>query len=1177
MYNFRQLNLIRLHKFVAAFWHGCSCTFSSASIHTLRNADAAQMRVSGSFVTWSESMKLFTSERFRFSAALLALCAVLLPGLAHAQGVTTGTMSGIVSNAQGQPIDGASVIAVHEPSGTTYEATTRTDGRFSILGMRVGGPYTVIVNFVGTGTAFEPQTVTDLSVNLGVSTDVPVTVRAIAVQENVTVTAQGADAVFSSNRTGAATTIGREQLQLLPTLNGRLNDVTRLTPQASGSGGFVGADSRMNNITVDGSSFNSSFGVSASQPGDRTGVAPISLEAIEQIQVNVAPFDVRQGSFVGAGVNTVTRSGTNRLSGSFYHRFRNQDWVGTDAAGQTVNPGTFTFRNTGGWAAGPILQNKWFIFGNYEDQLDKRPLIQWRANNGGEPIGGQVTRVLASDLTALSNFLKSNFDYDTGPFGLTDDLTPAKRLLLRSDYNINNSNKISFRYNYLDSFSDTQLSGSTSALRGRSTGSTAFLSFANSNYQVKEDIRSGIGEWNSVIGSTIANSFQAGYTYQDESRAARGELFPFVEIYEGGVSYTAFGSEPFTNPNELRYKTLQFQDNVSKFTSRHTWTFGGYAERFQSENVFLNCCPQSAYSYNSLADFYADANGYLANRNRTTAPVTLARFQLRHSNIPGEDKAPQLLDVWYTAGYVQDEWRPARNLTMIAGLRFDMSRFKNTSYENPAVDLLTFRDPSGAPVQYSTGTMPDPKFLWSPRVGINWDVNGDQVTQVRGGTGLFSGRPAYVWVSNQIGNTGVLITERRVDNTTAFPFNPEPTTYNLPATGVGSASFSLNLTDPDFKFPQVWRSNVAVDRKLPFGIISTTELLFAKDVNGIRYFNANLPAPQSAFSGVDARPRWTGTTCLASGQPGGCVTRINNDPGITEAFVLTNDSEGSSWNFAQTLVKNTRFGLSVRGAYSYNQAKTISDPESTASTSFSRNSHAGNPNNPGSSVSLWSGGHRVYALVTYTREYFSLGTTGISMFWEAKHSTNSASSRISYVFAGDMNGDTVLANDLIYIPRDKSEMNFAAFTAAGRTFTPEEQAAAFEAFIQQDPYLREHRGEYAERNGGVFPMFRRLDLSITQDVFRRLAGQRNAFQIRADFLNFGNLLNSNWGVERRAVAAINTNNQLQILTNGAADAQGRATYRLATVNNELITRTFQTSATTSDVWQFMLSFRYSFN
>ncbi len=901
----------------------------------------------------------------------VALLAVLvgIPSTSFAQGVTTGSLTGVVTDQGGQAVAGASVIAIHLPSGSTYETTTRNDGRFSMPGMRVGGPYSVTVAYGGSGAAaFAPVTQEDVMVNLGVTSDLTFTTQAIAVTETVTVTGV-ADPVFSSGRTGAATSVSRTEIAVIPTISGRLSDVTRLTPQASNNG-FAGNDNRMNNITVDGSSFNNSFGLGG-QPGDRTGVAAISLEAIEQIQVNVAPFDVRQGSFIGAGVNSVTRSGTNRLTGAVYHRFRNQDWVGTEAKGQTVNPGTFTFRNTGGFLSGPIVKNRLFAFANYEDQADNRPLTTFRANRG-EAVGGQITRVQASDLTTLSSFLKSKFDYDTGPFEDIDKETPVRRFLIRSDYNLNNANKVSFRYNHLNSFTDVGLSNSASALQGRTGGSTQYLSFQNSNYKILENIRSGIAEWNTVIGGSMSNQFQTGYTYQDESRDSRGKLFPFVDIFEGGASYTSFGFEPFTVNNELRYKTFQVQDNFTKFATRHSITAGGYLEKYHSDNVFFGCCPQSAYSYNSLSDFYADANDALANPNRTISPVALRAFQVRWANIPGLEKPIQPLDVWYGAGYLQDEWRPRTNVTVTAGVRVDVSSFENTAYENPAADALTFRSETGAAARFATGEMPSTKLLWSPRVGVNWDVFGDQSTQLRGGGGLFSGRPAYVWISNQIGNTGVLIGERIVLTPgTSFPFSANADQYKLPPTGANAASYALNVTDPDFKFPQVWRANVALDRRLPWGVVSTTEFLYAKDVNGIYYYNANLPAAQSAFAGVDTRPRWVGTPCAATGQAGGCVNRLNNDPGnqVTQALVLKNGSSGRSWNFAQTLSLSTKFGLSVRTAYSYGESRTISDPESTAATSFARNSHSADPNNPGRQISMWSPGHRVFALVNYRRQY----------------------------------------------------------------------------------------------------------------------------------------------------------------------------------------------------------------
>lgn len=1113
--------------------------------------------------------------------ALVALALVLVPtASAYAQGVTTGALNGIVTNEQKQPIQAANVIAIHLPSGTSYETVSRADGRFTIPGMRVGGPYSVTVAYTGTtGTAFEPQTQEDVTVTLGIAADLTFTVRAIAVQETVTVSAT-VDPVFSSSRTGAATAVNRVDIATLPTISGRISDVTRLTPQSSGNS-FGGQDNRLNNMTVDGSFFNNAFGLGDGQPGGRTSVAPISLESIEQVQVSVAPFDVRQGSFIGAAVNTVTRSGTNSLTASVYHRLRNEDFVGTDARGEVVNPGTFTFRDTGVWAGGPIVKNRLFVFGNYENEEDKRPLTTFRANNGNEPVGGSVTRVLASDLTALSSFLTQNFQFDPGPFDTLNDLTPAKRYLIRTDFNLTNSNKISFRYNQLDSSSDSYTSGSSSAGIGRSPFTTAYLSFGRSTYSQLENIKSGIGEWNSVIGSSMSNSLIAGYTTNNENRGDIGDLFPFVDILQGGTAYTSFGSEPFTVQNELKYRTFQLQDSFMRFSSRHTLTFGVTTQRYESDNVFWSCCPQGNYTYNSLADFYADAQGYLANPNRTTSTITQRRFKVRYSNVPNLDKPLQPLQVWYSGGYVQDEFRPRRDVTVTAGVRFDVSAFKNTAYQNAKADALTFRDEDGSPVRYQTGEMPDTKLLWSPRVAMNWDVGGQQRTQVRVGTGAFTGPPLYVWISNQLGNTGVLIGEVLADNTTAFPFHPDPARYKpTNVTGEGAASFELNVTDPDFRFPQTWRTNFAVDQRLPGGLTGTVEFLHNKDLNGIYYISANLPAAQSAFTGVDNRPRWVGTPCAGGGNVGGCVTRINSEPGnvITNAIVMKNQSVGSSWNLSGSLSKTLYNGVSFKGAYSYGEAKNTIDPGSTAGSSFANNQIVADPNNPGVGYSAYSQGHRVFVQASYSKSYFDFGSTTVSAFWEAKPATQNFTTKTSYVFGGDMNGDSYAGNDLIYIPRDASEMNFVQFTHTnGRVFTVAEQVAAFEAYIRQDSYLNSHRGQYAERNGGYMPMFNRIDLSIMQDIFRNIGGKRNAGQIRLDITNFGNLLNADWGVSQRLVLPTTAANGAQILTNAAADAQGRASYRMAVVNNELVSRSFQTSTALSDVYQFLLSFRYSFN
>jgi hypothetical protein len=1088
---------------------------------------------------------------------VLALATVLLlvgaTRQATAQGVTTGSLGGVVTNASGAPVAGASVIAIHTPSGTNYEATTREDGRYFMPNMRIGGPYVLTVTYVGGASAFEPYTNENVTVNLGVTTDVNVTVKDIAVEETVTVTAS-TDPVFSTQRTGAATTVSRDQIQQLPNVSNRLENFTRLTPQASGSS-FVGQDSRLNNITVDGSYFNNSFGL-ANAPGDRTGVAPISPQAVEQIQVNVAPFDVRQGNFVGAGINTVTRSGGNQFHASIYRQFRDDSMVGTQAGSNVVNVGTFEFANTGGWVSGPIWKNKAFFFFNVEDEALTEPGTTFRANNGGEPVGGGITRVLASDLNALSTFLSSNFGYETGGYQGYDHEVPARRYLVKGDYNLNASNKVTFRYTHLDSVSDILASNSSSLGFGNRRTSTLALNFQNSNYQQLEEIRSGVGEWNATFGNTMANSFIVGYTKQNEDRSNRytGALFPMVDILDAATTYTTFGYEPFSPRNQLKYDTFQIQNNFTKFAGRHTLTFGGTAERYNSTNVFFPGS-QSAYVYNSLADFYTDANDYLRNPNRTTSPVNLRRFQVRWSNIPGQDEPVQPLEVFYAGAYAQDEWAIGNDLKITAGLRFDVPSFGDTGYTNSAADALTFRDEAGQPVQYQTSKLPDPNILWSPRAGFNWAVDEQRNTQVRGGTGIFTGRPAYVWISNQIGNTGVLTGFEQLDNTTARPFNPNPDAYKpTNATGAPASSYELALSDPGFKFPQLWRTNIAVDQRLPLGMVGTVEYIYNKDVNGVYYVNANLPAAQTAFTGVDNRPRWTNN-------------RIHSN--ISNAVVLKNQNVGTSWNFATTLAKNFRGGF-MKGAYSYGEAKNTVDPGSIAFGSWNNNQHAGDPNNPGLGYALGSPGHRFFLTGSYSIEYFKFGGTTFSAFWESRTIGST-----SYTYAGDLNGDGGTSNDLLYIARDQGEMNFQPFAAGGITYTAAQQAAAWDAYIAQDPYMSSRRGQYVERGAVFLPMVHRLDVSLQQDFFVNLKGRRHSFQGRADVLNFGNLLNEDWGVGQRIIS----NQPLLVPAanqGGAVDAQGRAQYRLRVLNNELMTKSLEPTSSLGDVYRFQIMLMYRF-
>jgi hypothetical protein len=1085
---------------------------------------------------------------------------VLSTGIAFSQGVTTSGISGVVAEKNGQPLPGANVVATHLPSGTRYGAVSNLDGKYTIPGMRVGGPYRLSVSFIG----FSTQEVDGIILSLGVFSNVNIALPEDGQELSEVVVTSSQNNLFSNERTGANTSIDNQALTRLPTISRNINDFTRLTPQSNGQS-FAGQDSRLNNITVDGSYFNNSFGLgSGSNPGGRTGVSPISLDAIEQISVNVAPYDVRQGNFTGAGVNTVTKSGTNEYSGSAYYFFRSNDNVGTQAGENTFNPGDFTYKQIGFRVGGPIIKDKLFFFASFEDETEARPGTTWRANRG-EPIEGNVTRVLASDLDQLSGFLRDKFNYETGPYEGYDNETLGTKFLVKLDYNINDKNKLSLRYNHLNSSTDVLMSNSSSLGFGSRNGRPEALTFQNSNYSIMENIRSVVAELNSRLRTNMTNSLIVGYTYQDESRGSRGGFFPMVDILQDGSTYTSFGFEPFTPNNELRYKTFQIQDNLQIFAGKHTITAGFSYERYESENVFFPGS-QSAYVYNSLSDFYKDANNFLANGNAAPSGVDLRRFQVRYNNIPGQEKPVQPLEVDYVGFYAQDEIQVRSNLKTTFGLRIDVPFFGETALRNEDVEKLFFRNPTSSFVNFRTDQLPEPNILWSPRVGFNWDVFSNQKTQVRGGTGIFTGRPAYVWISNQVGNNGILTGFDQFDSRsnqplTSRPFNPNPDAYKpTEVSGKPAASYELSLTEPDFKFPQVWRSNIGIDQQLPAGIVATGEFIYSSDVNGVAYYNGNLPVHQSQFVGKDDRQRWT-------------RNRINNN--IPNAIVLSNQAVGNSWVASLSLEKPFANGLYMKAAYSYGETRNTVDPGSIASGTWFNNPISRDPNNPGLGISSNNLGNRVFAVISYNKDIFKFGNTSVSLFWESITIGNG-----SYRFSGDMNGDGGTSNDLIYIHANKDQMNFQQYTVTvgGQpvTFTAQQQADAWEAYILQDKYLSANRGKYAERGAVIMPMVSRADFSFAQQLFTNINGKKNTLEFRVDILNVGNLLNQDWGLGK----TFNSTQPLVVPSTsqgGPANAQGVSQYRLRNFGANLISETYRPTAGVSDVWRMQFGLRYIFN
>ncbi len=1076
--------------------------------------------------------------RLTCSAALLML---LFITSAYSQGATTGTLEGRVTEEASGPVAGVSVIAIHLPSGTRYIATTREDGTYSIPGMRVGGPYRVAINYLDYYNV-KPS---DLTITVG-----NITKYDITISEKATELPPG---IIWARRGEAGTVINNRDIASLPSISRLITDFTRLVSHSRGTY-FTGKDNRMNSLTIDGSIFGNSFGI-AGVPGERTGVTPISFEAIEQVGIAIASSDVRYSGYTGAAINMVTKSGTNDFKSSVYYSLRNESMVGKRAAAASFSTGTFRFNMGGVNISGPIIKDRLFFFAALEAEEYVRPATLFVANDGTQNAGGNITRVLKQDLIQLRSYLKDNFGYETGEWEGYDFTTGALRFIAKLDYNLNDRNKISIRYNHLNSSSDQFIANSDALGFGYRRGSISSLNFQNSNYSLVENIRSVIGEWNSTFSDKFVNNLIVGYRHHDESRKNPAKLFPMVDILKDGVTYTTFGTEPFSPYNGLTYGTFQFQNNLNIYLKGHSLLAGFNMERFTSSDSFFPGA-QSIYVYNSLDEFYADANGYLANPDRTTSTVNLRRFQYQYSNLPGVEKPVQELRVIYAGLYLQDRWSVSPNVKITFGLRMDIPLFEKTAFRNPEAEQLTFRNEKGENVKFATDKLPDPNPLFSPRVGVEWDIFGDDSFKIIGGSGIFTGQPPYVIISNQIGNNGILTGFEWLDGTSAFPLYSRPfspiTDRYKPANvnGNPASRYSLALTDPAFKFPQIFRNNIAITGRLPYDITANIEFIFDKEINGITNINVNLPAANGSFKGPDNRPRYT------SG------SRIHSK--ISNAILLKNSNEGYSRNFAVTLEKNSDDLYFWKAGYSYGKTKNLMDIGTVAYSTWSFNPHHSDPNNPQSALSMYSPGHRYFAALSMRIKSFKFGPAMLSLFFDSY-----TGGRQSYIVAGDLNGDGANSNDLIYVPKDQSEMDFAEYTSGNRTYTVAEQKAAWDNYINQDKYLSKRRGMYAQRNGVALPMVSRLDLSLSQQINLPLFGKENKITARVDILNFTNLISRNWGVSKTLITT------QPLILNGtvAHDGGVKPVYTLRAINNQLINKSFITTATINDVFRLQFSIR----
>lgn len=1119
-----------------------------------------------------------STQRFSTSKALTLLVLLLCGTTLFAQ-VTTSTISGIVTDNSGEPLIGATVIAIHTPTNTRYGTATNASGRYTLPSVRVGGPYSVTVNYTG----YESMTQDGIYTSLGTAANVDLRVQESgATLDEVTIVANRND-IFSSDRTGAATTFDRKQLAVVPITGARsINSITKYNPNGNGSS-FGGQDSRLNNFTIDGSVFNNGFGLGTdAQAGGRTGSTAISLDAIEELQVNVAPFDVRQTGFVGSGLNAVTRSGKNEFFGTAFYNFRKSDdsgiFNGTKIGDTKPNIGAFDEKVFGASFGGAIIKNKLFFFANYESQRQTTPATTWVAN--GSPLavdGANITRVLASDLDNLSTYLRDKYRYETGPYENYDNLTESDKFLVRLDWNMNDKNKLMLRYTHHNSVSDQLISNSASAGAGNRRTLPTAMSYQNAGYIIGDNTRSIVAELNTQISNRVYNTFSAGYDFQDEDRQYKGALFPTIDILKDNATYISVGFDPFTPDNKLSYGTLHFTNNVSVYKDKHTYTFGANFEQYKSDNLFFPAS-NGVYVFDSLAQFYAASDAALLDPNGTGSAVEYDRFQYRYSALEGAELPLQSLKVNRYDVYMQDEYQVAKRVKLTYGIRAGLIDFDDTGLSNPVVDGQDYKDVNGnRGYQLKTGKLPDAKVLWEPRLGLNWDVFGNKKTQIRGGSGIFTGRPPYVWVSNTIGNNGVLTGFIDVSGaaTTGYKFTPQTNIF-IPDVPTLPSTFDIAATDNSYRFPQVWKNNIALDQKLPWGLIGTVELMYNQNVNAVRYFDANQEDPIGTFAGPDNRLRYAGNN-----------NGVNINDNVSRAAVMTTTNEG--WYRAATLKIEypNRKGFFGMAAHTWSQAKDLMSAGSIAGGSWTSARSVNGNNNLSLSFADQDAPGRTVGLLGYRFEYggdFG-AATAITVGYVGERrgfSNNINTARFSYTYAGDMNGDRVSNNDLLYIPNDASELNFrdltVNYTSGGmpvsKTFTAAEQVAAFNAFIAQDDYLSENRGQYAQRNGVLFPILHRFDVSVTQEFYIKIGGKRNTIQLRADILNAANLINSEWGLGNNFVTD-------RPLSSAGTTADGVPQYRLATqtINGEpqLIRDTFVKSKTQFDVWVAQFGIRYTFN
>jgi hypothetical protein len=1054
--------------------------------------------------------------RSQTAALLLSVLALAFgwAGAARAQGVTTSAIAGTVTGPAGQPLGGAQVLVTNSQTGAMSRVVTRSNGRFLIQGLQPGGPYRVNVSLLG----YAPVSRAGLSLALGTTQDLDIQLQAQAVTlEGLTVQAERGTSVISRSRTGTTTVVGDSAIRRTPTITRDFTDLTRLVPQVNVSGSGTsggGRNNRFNNIQIDGAANNDLFGLAASgTPGGQAGTKPITLEAIQEFQVVLAPFDVRQGGFTGLGVNAVTRSGTNDFHGSLAYYAKNQDLTGRfrlDNGNLADALSDFSQKDFAASFGGPIIRDRAFFFLAVEPDRRTSPV---------NTIVGQTTGsndVTEAQVREVATILQNQYGYDPGEifgFGLRRE---SDNVFGRLDVNLSANNRLTLRHNYVNAFDDNF------SRTGGSGGSTSGYTLGGGGYEFHSKTNSTVLQLNSTLPRGLYNELRVNFTTVRDARQV-ADAFPRVYVSYGTNQIIA-GTEEFSGANSLNQDIFEVVNDLTLSAGSHNFTLGTSNEFSSFENLFV----RNAFG----AYRFTNVDSLRAGRPRQYDYSFL---------LPGGNEQAEF-DVRRHAFYLQDKVDVRENLQFTLGLRADLTRLPTGIAQNDSVVKYYGR---------STSNLPESTLQFNPRLGFNWDVRNDQSTQVRGGLGLFSGRAPYVWISNAYGNNGLdyvrfTCTNSATQRTPNFVADPANQPRNCVGTTLPAAN-EINLVDPDLKLPQVWRASLAVDRRLPMGLIGTLEGLYTGTVQDLVYQNLAIEA--AGDSVVEGRQRYHQRYRSGTG-------------GIGQIYEVTNADEGHTYNLTAQLQKPFSNGWEFSLAYTFSQAFDKAPlTSSQASSNWINQTTSNDPNNPDRAHADFEVPHRILLNVSKQYQFLRRAPTDLSVVYVGQ-----SGRPFSFRYNGDVNFDGSFANDLVYVPASSSEIIFVPGTVSGRTVSPAESWQNLDKFINSLECLDDARGQVMERNTCREPWSSRIDLRLAQTVptFRG-----HGMQVTLDVFNFGNLLNNRWGRDR--FINFNTFNLLAV-TGSTTTAEGRRTFLPFTSTAENI---FSTSNLNSR-YQIQLGARYNF-